>query len=124
VHLDTIYNEDCLLGMQRIPDGSVDMILCDLPYGTTQNRWDSVIPFEPLWTQYKRILNPRGIVALTSQQPFSFALVASNPRWFRCEWIWEKDAGSGFLNAKRHPLKSHENILIFYGSMPRPTIRR
>jgi site-specific DNA-methyltransferase (adenine-specific) len=111
--IDVIYNEDCLDGMKRIPDGSVDMILCDLPYGTTRNKWDSIIPLEPLWGQYKRILKSNGAAVLTAQLPFSVALAVSNLAWLKYEWIWEKDKGTGFLNASRAPLKSHENVLVF-----------
>jgi site-specific DNA-methyltransferase (adenine-specific) len=111
--MDAIYNEDCLVGMQRIPDQSIDMILCDLPYGTTQNKWDSVIPLAALWEQYKRLIKPQGAVVLTAQVPFSVTLAASNLAWLKYEWIWEKEAGSGFLNAKKYPLKSHENVLVF-----------
>jgi site-specific DNA-methyltransferase (adenine-specific) len=111
--VDCVYCEDCLVGMKRIPDGSVDMILCDLPYGTTANAWDNVIPLEPLWEQYKRVIKPRGAIVLTSQQPFASILVASNPRWFRHEWIWEKNVATGFVNANRMPLRAHENVLVF-----------
>jgi len=114
VELGKIYNEDCLEGMKRIPDGSVDMILCDLPYGTTQNKWDSVIPLEPLWEQYERVIKDNGVIALTAQTPFDKVLGASNLKRLKYEWIWEKEAGTGFLNAKKMPLKKHENILIFY----------
>lgn len=114
IELNTIYNEDCLEGMKRIPDGSVDMILCDLPYGTTQNKWDSVIPLEPLWEQYERVIKDNGVIALTAQTPFDKVLGASNLKRLKYEWIWEKEAGTGFLNAKKMPLKKHENILIFY----------
>ena len=116
--LDRIYNEDCLEGMKRIPDGSVDCIICDLPYGTTQNKWDSVIPFEPLWEQYHRVCKPNAPIVLFSQQPFTSALVMSNPKMFRYEWIWEKDYGTGFLNAQKMPMKAHENLLVFYNKLP------
>jgi site-specific DNA-methyltransferase (adenine-specific) len=113
VQLNTLYNEDCLVGMNRIEPGSVDFILCDLPYGTTRNKWDSIIPLEPLWTCYRRILKPSGVVALFAQLPFSITLGASNLDWLRYEWIWNKVQGTGHLNAKTRPLKAHENILIF-----------
>ena len=109
---------DCLELMKDIPDGSIDMILCDLPYGTTRNKWDSVIPLEPLWEQYRRVIKENGAIVLFSQQPFTSTLVSSNPQWFRYEWIWQKDQGTGFLNAKRMPLKVHENVLVFYGKSP------
>lgn len=89
------------------------MILCDLPYGTTACKWDSIIPFEPLWREYKRIIKTNGAIVLTASQPFTSALVMSNPKWFRYEWIWEKSIATQFLDAKRRPLKKHENILIF-----------
>ena len=106
---------DCFEGMKLIADASLDMILCDLPYGTTGNKWDSVIPLEPLWEEYKRIIKPNGAIVLTAQIPFSITLGASNLRWLKYEWIWQKALGTGFLNAKRYPLKSHENVLVFCG---------
>ncbi len=116
---NTIYNLDCLVGMKYIADASIDLILCDLPYGTTQNKWDSVIPLADLWSHYKRIIKPGGVVVLTCQQPFTTVLGASNLAWLKHEWIWEKPSGTGFLNANRAPMKSHENILVFApGSVP------
>ena len=109
---------DCLELMKYIPDKAVDMILCDLPYGTTRNKWDTVIPLEPLWGQYNRIVKDNGIIVLTSQSPFDKILGASNINMFRYEWIWSKDQGTGHLNAKKMPLKSHENILVFYKHLP------
>lgn len=111
--IDKIFNEDCLVGMQRIPDKSIDCIICDLPYGTTKNNWDCVIPFELLWAQYNRIIKDDGAIVLFSQQPFTSMLVMSNPKMFKYEWIWEKDSGSGHLNSKFAPMKIHENICIF-----------
>ena len=111
--INKIFNEDCLIGMQRIPGKSIDMILCDLPYGTTKCKWDVVIPFEPLWEQYKRIIKDNGAIVLFGSQPFTSALVMSNPKWFKYEWIWEKDKCSNFMLAKINPLKAHENILVF-----------
>ncbi|MDN6423930.1 MAG: site-specific DNA-methyltransferase, partial [Tetragenococcus koreensis] len=116
--LNKIYNEDCLEGMKRIPDKSVDMILCDLPYGTTACKWDSIIPFEPLWEQYKRVIKDNGAIVLTASQPFTSVLVNSNLKDFRYEWIWEKNQGVNFLLAKKQPLKVHENILVFYKKQP------
>jgi len=116
--LNTIYNEDCLEGMKRIPDGSIDMILADLPYQATANKWDSIIPFKPLWEQYERIIKDRGAIALTAQTPFDKKLGYSNLKLLRYEWIWDKKLGSGSLNAKKVPLKRHENILIFYKKAP------
>ncbi|MBP3386633.1 MAG: site-specific DNA-methyltransferase [Candidatus Methanomethylophilaceae archaeon] len=109
----TTYCGDCLVEMDNIPDHSVNMILCDLPYGTTKNSWDAVIPFDSLWEQYKRILIEGGVVALFAQHPFNFTLGCSNLPWFRYQWIWRKNVVTGFLNANRAPLKSHEDILIF-----------
>ena len=109
---------DCLEVMQDISDKSIDCIIADLPYGITACKWDSVIPFEPLWEQYKRIIKPNGAIALFGSQPFTSALVMSNPKWFKYEWIWEKTCATGFLDAKKKPLKNHENILIFYRNLP------
>ena len=104
---------DCLDLMAQIPDGSVDMIMCDLPYGTTACKWDSVIPFEPLWAQYRRVAKRNAAIVLTASQPFTSALVMSNPVEFRHEWVWEKNRGSNFLNVKREPMKEHEVALVF-----------
>lgn len=104
---------NCLEIMQEIESGSIDMILADLPYGTTSNKWDAVIPFEPLWEQYWRVLKPTGVIALTASQPFSSALVMSQPKWFKHEWIWIKNRGSNFANTVREPMKEHEQVLIF-----------
>ena len=109
---------DCLELMKDIPDKSIDMILCDLPYGTTRCKWDSVIPFEPLWKNYSRIIKDNGAIVLFSQMPFTAALVMSNLKMFRYEWIVEKSIATGFLNAKHMPLKCHENICIFYKKLP------
>lgn len=118
MELNTIYNEDCLEGMKRIPDGSVDMILCDLPYGTTRNKWDTVIPLDELWAHYERVIKENGAIVLTAQTPFDKVLGASNIKRLKYEWIWIKDAGTGFLNAKKMPLKNHENVLVFYKKPP------
>lgn len=118
MELDKIYNEDCLEGMKRIPDGSIDCIICDLPYGTTQNHWDSVIPFDELWLQYRRICKPSAAIVLFGQEPFSSKLRMSNLEWFRYDWIWKKPRGTGFLNANRMPLKNHEVISVFYKQLP------
>jgi len=104
---------DCLEKMKDIPDGSIDMILCDLPYGTTACKWDTIIPFEPLWEQYKRIIKDNGAIVLTASQPLTSALVMSNIKMFKYEWIWEKQKPTNFYQVKTSPLKSHENILIF-----------
>lgn len=108
-----IYHGDCLVEMDKIADKSVDMILCDLPYGTTACKWDIVIPFEPLWKHYERIIKDNGAIVLTASQPFTSALVMSNHKMFKYEWIWEKAVGSNFAVAKYQPLKEHENILVF-----------
>lgn len=104
--------------MKNIPDKSIDMILCDLPYGTTHNKWDNVIPMESLWEQYNRIIKDHGAIVLFSQMPFGASLIMSNPKMFRYEWIWEKNQAAGFLNAKKMPLRKHENILVFYKHLP------
>ena len=109
---------DCLEIMKNIPDKSIDMILCDLPYGTTQNKWDSIIPLELLWEQYKRIIKDNGAIVLFAQTPFDKVLGVSNLKMLKYEWIWEKQQGTGFLNAKKMPLKKHENILVFYKKLP------
>jgi site-specific DNA-methyltransferase (adenine-specific) len=108
-----LYNEDCLVGMSRIPDASVDMILCDLPYGTTACKWDEVIPFEPLWKQYKRIIKPNGAIVLNASQPFTTKLIASNYSMFKYCWVWKKGKCSNFTHAKNMPLKQHEDICVF-----------
>jgi len=109
---------DCLEIMMDIPDKSIDMILCDLPYGSTRNKWDCPIPFDDLWRHYKRIIKDNGCIALFAQTPFDKVLGASNLPMLKYEWIWEKQQGTGFLNAKKMPLKIHENILIFYKKPP------
>ena len=119
IELNKIYNEDCLGGMKRIPDKSVDMILADLPYGTTRNKWDSIIPLDLLWEQYDRIIKDNGAIVLTAQTPFDKVLGCSNLKLLRYEWIWEKTTSTGFLNAKKMPMKAHENILVFYKKLPK-----
>ncbi|MDK3781146.1 site-specific DNA-methyltransferase [Staphylococcus pseudintermedius] len=118
IELNKIYNEDCLEGMKRIPDKSVDMILCDLPYGTTRNKWDTVIDLEKLWEQYKRVIKDNGAIVLTAQTPFDKVLGASNLEMLKYEWIWEKTTATGWFNAKKMPMKAHENILVFYRKPP------
>lgn len=110
----TLLQGDCLDAMWLIPDGSVDLVLCDLPYGTTQNKWDSVIPFEPLWSHYWRVLKPNGAVVLTAAQPFTSALVMSQPDAFKYQWVWEKTAATGHLNARHQPMRNHEDVTVFY----------
>lgn len=109
---------DCLELMKSIPDGSIDMILCDLPYGTTRCRWDAVIPLAPLWEQYKRVIKFNGAIVLFSTQPFTTELIASNREMYRYEWIWHKTQPTGHMNAKKMPLRAHENIEVFYKGPP------
>ena len=109
---------DCLEVMKSIPDGSVDLILCDLPYGTTQNKWDSIIPLDKIWAEYLRVAKLNAAIVLTAQAPFDKVLWASMPRLFRYEWIWEKTHPTGHLNAKKMPMKAHENVLVFYRKLP------
>ncbi len=104
---------DCLELMKDIPNGSIDMILCDLPYGTTACKWDTIIPFEPLWEQYERVIKNNGAIVLTASQPFTSALVMSNPKLFKYEWIWDKHIPRNFINAKIMPMQKHENVLVF-----------
>ena len=119
IKLDTIYNEDCLQGMKRIPDGSIDAVICDLPYGTTANKWDSVIPFDKLWAEYKRIIKPKGAIVLFGSEPFSSTLRMSNPKWYKYDWIWEKEEGVGFQLAKVRPMMKTENISVFCKTSPK-----
>lgn len=110
-----LFEGDCLELMQDIPSGSVDMVLCDLPYGVTaRNKWDEIIPFIPMWASYERIVKESGVMVFTATQPFASALVMSKPEWFKYEWIWKKPLGTGFLNAKKQPLRNHEQVLVFY----------
>ena len=113
-----LYNGDCLEIMQKIENKSIDMILCDLPYGTTQNKDDIIIPFESLWKEYERIIKDNGCIALFGQGMFYVDLVNSNRKMFRYDLIWDKILTSGFLNAKRMPLRRHEQIAIFYKKLP------
>ena len=110
---NVVYNEDCLIGMERIPDNSIDMILCDLPYGTTRGAHEKLIPYDKLWEQYKRIIKKNGAIVLFAQPPFDKTLACSNLEWFKYEWIWVKEQGTGHLNSKFAPMKKHENILVF-----------
>lgn len=109
---------DCLERMKEIPDGSVDLILCDLPYGTTACKWDSVIPFEPLWEQYRRIAKKNTAIVLTGSQPFTAVLGSSNLSWLKYSWVWEKSRPTDFLQAKHKPLKGFEDVLVFYANRP------
>lgn len=110
---------DCLEVMKEIPDKSIDMILAAPPYGTTtRNKWDVVIPFEPMWEQINRVIKDDGAILIFSQLPFSCDLIQSNRKYFRYEWVWEKTIAVGFLNANRMPLRVHENVLVFYKRLP------
>lgn len=111
-------NGDCLELMKEIPNNSIDMILCDLPYGTTSCKWDVIIPFDLLWEQYKRIIKENGAIALFSKQPFTSFLIQSNLKWWRYELIWEKEKGTDFGNSNRKPLNAHESIQLFYKKQP------
>jgi len=114
----SLFNGDCLEIMKGISDNSVDMVLCDLPYGTTQNKWDSVIPFEGLWLEYKRICKENAAIVLTAAQPFTSALVMSNIKDFKYDWVWKKPKGTGHLNAKKQPMRDKEDIVVFYSKQP------
>jgi site-specific DNA-methyltransferase (adenine-specific) len=113
-----IYEGDCLEIMPTLADKSVDMILCDLPYGTTACKWDTIIPFESLWKQYRRLIKDNGAIVLTASQPFTSALVMSNVKMFKYAYTWVKTKPSGFQNAKIIPMKKHEDVIVFYGSQP------
>ena len=117
LEINQVHMGNCLDLMPLIPDASVDMILCDLPYQITACEWDKLVPFEPLWEQYKRIVKPNAAIVLTGSQPFTSKLVMSNLSWFKYEWIWDKKRGTNFFNTATRPMNSHENILIF-GAMP------
>lgn len=114
LELNRIYQQDCLEGMKFIPDKSIDMILCDLPYGTTRNKWDSIIPLDELWDQYNRIIKDNGVIVLNCQNPFTSQLISSNYEMYKYSWVWSKSQVSGFLNAKKQPLREHEDIAVFY----------
>ncbi len=118
MELNKIYNEDCLEGMKRIPDGAVDCVICDLPYGTTLCEWDSIIPLDELWAAYKRVVKSDGAIILTCTQPFTSKLVMSNIKMYRHQWIWEKNTVTGFANAKKQPLRCFEDILVFGNKSP------
>ena len=124
MEIDNIYNEDCLEGMKRIPDGTIDAVICDLPYGVLNGKseggsWDKIIPFEPLWAEYRRVCKPTAAIVLFAQGMFTADLMHSNPKMWRYNLIWKKgDRASGFLNANRMPLRNHEDIVIFYDKLP------
>jgi site-specific DNA-methyltransferase (adenine-specific) len=113
LELNRIYQCDCIEGMKMIPDKSIDMILCDLPYGTTACKWDNIIPYEHLWAQYERIIKDNGAIVLTAAQPFTSALIMSNPKLFKYCWIWEKENASNFFAAKFQPLNNTEDVIVF-----------
>lgn len=116
--VNRLFEEDCLACMKRIPDGSIDMILCDLPYGMTQNQWDCYIPLDLLWEQYLRIIKPNGAIVLTAQGLFTARLILSQPRYYKYKWVWEKSKPTNFLNAKKQPLRKHEDVCVFYKKQP------
>jgi site-specific DNA-methyltransferase (adenine-specific)/modification methylase len=123
MELDRIYNMDCLEGMKQIPDGSVDAIICDLPYGVLNSQseggsWDSIIPLEPMWEQYRRIIKEKGAIVLFAQGMFTAKLMMSQPKLWRYNLVWDKVRATGFLNANRMPLRYHEDICVFYKSLP------
>ena len=118
MEIDNIYNMDCLEGMKQIPDGTIDAVICDLPYGTTACAWDSVIPFDKLWEQYRRIVKPTGAIVLFGSEPFSSALRMSNIEDFGYDWIWQKQRPTNFYQVKWRPLKEHEIISVFYRHVP------
>jgi site-specific DNA-methyltransferase (adenine-specific)/modification methylase len=115
---DALFEGDCLSILPFFPDACVDMVLCDLPYGTTQNKWDSLIPLEPLWKHYRRVLKPGGVVVLTAQGVFTARLILSNEAWFKYKIVWEKSKPTNFLNAKKQPLRKHEDVCVFYARQP------
>lgn len=124
MEIDKIYNEDCLIGMKDIPDKSIDAVICDLPYSVLNRsnphaQWDNIIPFEPLWEQYERIVKDNGAIVLFAQGMFTAQLMMSNPKMWRYNLIWDKiNRPTGFLNANRCPLRIHEDVVVFYKSQP------
>jgi len=115
--INQIHFGNCLEGMKDIESNSIDLIFCDLPYGTTKNKWDIIIPFAPLWDQYKRISKPKTPIILTGAQPFTTDLINSNRKMFKYDLIWYKPLGTGFLNSKKMPMRNHEHVLIFYDKL-------
>jgi len=118
LELNKLYNMDCLEGMKRIPDKSIDMILCDLPYGTTACKWDTIIPFEPLWEQYERVIKDNGAIVLTARQPFTSLLITSNLKLFRQTWVWDKVISTNFMNARKMHIQGFEDVVVFYKRLP------
>ncbi len=116
--INNLLEADCLECMKLLPEQSIDMILCDLPYGMTQNNWDSYIPLDKLWVEYKRIIKPNGAIVLTSQGLFTAKLIMSQPKLYKYKWVWEKSKPTNFLNAKKQPLRKHEDVCVFYKKQP------
>tara|TARA_R110000824_G_scaffold555_4_gene3600 strand:- start:12772 stop:13512 length:741 start_codon:yes stop_codon:yes gene_type:complete len=116
--IDKILLGDCLDLMKRIPDGSVDMVLCDLPYGTTNCKWDAIIPFKDLWAHYNRVCKKNAAMVFTASQPFTSMLIMSNPKYFKYTWVWEKSKATGYLNSKKMPMRAHEDVCVFYRKLP------
>lgn len=114
----TLINKCCLSAMKIIPAGAIDLVCADIPYGTTQCKWDSVIDLDAMWKELYRVAKPNAAIVLFSAQPFTSVLVSSNIKHWRSEWIWEKGSATGFLNAKKQPLRAHENIQVFYRHQP------
>ena len=116
--INQLFEGDCLKYLKQFPDNSIDMVLCDLPYGTTQNKWDSVISLSKLWKEYERVVKDNGAIVLTSQGLFTAQLMMSNPQMFKYKWIWEKSKPTNFLNAKKQPLRKYEDVCVFYKKQP------
>ena len=116
--INKVHQGDCLEILKQVPDGSVDMVLCDLPYGTTRCKWDTIIPFEPLWDEYRRVAKKNAAIVLTAAQPFTSVLIASNLKEFKYNWVWEKSKATGYLNAKKMPMRAHEDVCVFYRKPP------
>ena len=116
--INEVHHGDCLEIMKNIPDGSVDMILCDLPYGTTQCKWDTIIPLEFLWEEYRRVAKRNAPMVFTAAQPFTSVLISSNLKEFKYNWDWEKSKATGYLNAKKMPMRAHEDVCVFYRKPP------
>ena len=118
MQINNIYNGDCLELMKEIPIGSIDMILCDLPYGTTACKWDSILPLDKLWEQYKRVLKPNGVILLTASQPFTTVLIGNDLKMFKYNLVWDKVAVTNPMLAKKQPMRCHEDVLVFYHKQP------
>ena len=116
--VNRVIEGDCVEVMRHLPNGCINMVLCDLPYGTTQNKWDSIVPLDELWAEYKRIVKPNGAIVLTSQGLFTAMLIMSQPKMFKYKWVWEKSKPTNFLNAKKQPLRKHEDVCVFYQRQP------